>query len=120
MQAHSLFNLEILPSLNQPVRQYPLRVPNEPAVYVIGEKMGQKVFPGQGGPPGGPPMERQPSMPGAMGPMGMNFGMGGNPAAMLAQQNQNMEAMERRQRERSGSNVTGVRERTFVIVGMKH
>jgi len=101
----------IAPSLNQPIRAYPLRTPNEPAVYVIGEKMGQKVYPNQGGPPGGgPPMERQSSMPsGAMGPMGMNFGMGGNPAALLAQQNQNMEAMERRQRERSGSTNVGAR-----------
>ncbi|THH29359.1 hypothetical protein EUX98_g4812 [Antrodiella citrinella] len=94
----------IAPSLNQPLRAYPLRTPNEPAVYVIGEKMGQKVYPNQGGPPSGPPMERQPSMPsGAMGQMGMSYGMGGNPAALLAQQNQNIEAMERRQRERSGS-----------------
>ncbi|TCD59780.1 hypothetical protein EIP91_011473 [Steccherinum ochraceum] len=85
----------IPPSLNQPIRAYPLRTPNEPAVYVIGEKMGQKVFPG-GQSAGGPPPP-----PGPFGGMGM----GGNPAAMLAQQNQNMEAMERRQRERSGSGV---------------
>lgn len=54
-------------------------------------------------------MDRQPSMPpGAMGPIGMNFGMGGNPAALLAQQNQNMEAIERRQRrDRSGSGSVG-------------
>lgn len=68
-------------------------------MYVMGEKMGQKVYPGGPNPgPGGPSttqMERQ---------MGMNFGvgMGGNPQALLAQQNNSMEALDRR-RERSGS-----------------
>jgi hypothetical protein len=32
--------------LNQPVRLYPLREVNEPAVYVVGERAGQKVYPG--------------------------------------------------------------------------
>lgn len=40
--------LEIPPHLlNQPVRAYPLREINEPAVYVVGERAGQKVYPGQ-------------------------------------------------------------------------
>jgi len=33
--------------LNQPVRVYPLREVNEPAVYVAGERAGQKIYPGQ-------------------------------------------------------------------------
>jgi hypothetical protein len=33
--------------LNQPVRVYPLREVNEPAVYVVGDRAGQKVYPGQ-------------------------------------------------------------------------
>lgn len=33
--------------LNQPVRLYPLREVNEPAVYVVGERAGQKFYPGQ-------------------------------------------------------------------------
>lgn len=40
--------IAIMPSLNQPVRSSPLRAVNEPAVYVMGEKQGQKVFPGGG------------------------------------------------------------------------
>ncbi|KAL1936971.1 hypothetical protein VTO73DRAFT_2823 [Trametes versicolor] len=78
----------IMPSLNQPVRSYPLRAVNEPAVYVMGEKQGQKVFPGD---------------------MGMGYGMPGmnvpgNPQALLAHQNSNMEALEKRAiRDRSGS-----------------
>ncbi|CAL1713720.1 unnamed protein product [Somion occarium] len=94
-------SVAIAPSMNTPVRAYPLRTPNEPHVYVIGDKTGQKVYP-QG--MGGPPAERQPSIPpAAMGPMGMNYPM--NAQAMLAQQNSRMEAMERnaRERERSGS-----------------
>ncbi|KZT69605.1 hypothetical protein DAEQUDRAFT_726590 [Daedalea quercina L-15889] len=85
----------IMPTLNQPVRNYPLRPINEPALFVVGEKMGQKVYPNQhqapaerSGPPG----------------MGMGFGGIGNPQAMLAQQNNNLEALERRsQRDRSAS-----------------
>ncbi|PFH46794.1 hypothetical protein AMATHDRAFT_153824, partial [Amanita thiersii Skay4041] len=93
---------QIPPMANQPVRQYPLRVINEPSVYVMGEKAGQKVFtPGAGGPGhpspmhgGGPPM---PVGAGGMGPLGMPF----NAQAMVAQQNSNMELLERRrERER--------------------
>lgn len=95
----------IVPSLNQPVRAYPLRTPNEPAVYVLGERQGQKVYPN--GPPqggmGGP--DRGPQMP--PGPMGMGFN---SPQAMLAQQTSAMDALERRsrvERERS-SGMSGV------------
>lgn len=33
--------------MNQPVRNYPLREINEPSVYVVGDRAGQKVYPGQ-------------------------------------------------------------------------
>ncbi|EGN97871.1 hypothetical protein SERLA73DRAFT_109126 [Serpula lacrymans var. lacrymans S7.3] len=100
--------IQIIPSLlNQPVRQYPLRQISDPPVYVMGEKAGQKVYPG----PGGGQIQGLPSgaPSGPMPPIGM--GMGGmniNTQAMLAQQNMNMEALERRRerergRERSSS-----------------
>lgn len=93
--------IPVIPSLNQPVRSYPLRPINEPSVFIAGERSGQKVFPG--GTPG-PMPDRSGSMP--PGAMGMPFG---NPQVMLQQQNANMEALERRsqrERDRSGS-VTG-------------
>ncbi|GBE85421.1 predicted protein [Sparassis crispa] len=97
-------NVPIVPSLNQPARVYPLRPLNEPSIFVMGEKMGQKVFTGSGG--SAPPGERQQSLPPPMAAMNMNFGVGmsGNAQALLAAQNSNMEALERRsQRDRSGS-----------------
>jgi hypothetical protein len=82
-----------------------LRVVNEPSVYISGEKMGQKVYPPGAGtmhgvPPPVPPMQ-QPGMP-------MNFSQ---QQAMVAQQNSNMEMLERRReqeraRNRSGSTST--------------
>lgn len=86
--------IPIIPSLNQPVRAYPLRAINEPAVFVLGDKTGQKVYPNTGAPIG--MGERQPSI-------GFGAGMGApaNPHALLAQQNSNLEALERR--NRSGS-----------------
>lgn len=95
---------EILPALNQPVRTYPLRVVNEPSVYIAGEKMGQKVYPQGAGamhgvPPPVPPM--QPGMP-------MNFSQ---QQTIVAQQNSNMEMLERRreqERARNRSGSTGV------------
>lgn len=95
-----------MPSLNQPVRSYPLRAVNEPAVYVMGEKQGQKVFPGGGSGAGRGPsaVDRAPPPD-----MGMGYGMPGmnvpgNPQALLAHQNSNMEALEKRAiRDRSGS-----------------
>ncbi|KAI0917653.1 hypothetical protein AcW1_007198 [Taiwanofungus camphoratus] len=94
-------SLPIIPSLNQPVRSYPLRPVNEPSLFVMGEKMGQKVYP-TAAPGAG---DRQPSLPPGVGiSFGGGVGIGGNPQALLAQQNSNMEALERRsQRERSGS-----------------
>ncbi|KAI0747576.1 hypothetical protein C8Q74DRAFT_510852 [Fomes fomentarius] len=94
----------ILPTMNQPARNYPLRPVNEPAIYVMGERQGQKVFPNAPGP--GPV-----SIPPAAERPGMNYGMPGmgmpgNPQAMLAHQNSNMEALDRRgQRERGGGMV---------------
>ncbi|KAF9013334.1 hypothetical protein BDQ17DRAFT_1343234 [Cyathus striatus] len=89
----------ILPTLiNTPVRAYPLRPVSEPAVYVIGEKAGHKVYPPAhpmaGGAPGGQPMP-----PPSIG-LGMNLSQ---QQAMLAQQNNNMDALERRRRERAAS-----------------
>ena len=82
----------------QPVRQYPLRQHhNEPAVFVLGERQGQRVPPS--GPVGGMP-------PNVGVGVGAGVGVGGRPdaQAMLVQQNREMEALERRsQRERSGS-----------------
>jgi len=86
----------------QPARQYPLRQHNEPAVIVLGERQGQRVAPS--GPVGGMP----PNVGGVGAGMGMGVGVGvggrSDAQAMLAQQNREMEALERRsQRERSGS-----------------
>lgn len=92
---HNVDYVAIIPSLNHPTRAYPLRAPNEPPVYVIGEKAGQKVFPGGPGGPSGPHLERQVSIPPGMA-MNLHMNMGGNPAALLAQQNSTLEAMERR------------------------
>ncbi|KAG5642412.1 hypothetical protein DXG03_002814 [Asterophora parasitica] len=86
--------------MNQPVRNYPLRVVNEAAIFIAGEKRGQKVYPAPGAgpmPSVAPPM--QPGMP-------MNFNQ---QQAMVAQQNSSMEMLERRReqeraRQRSGSN----------------
>ncbi|KAM5536932.1 hypothetical protein V8D89_009479 [Ganoderma adspersum] len=93
----------ILHNINQPARSYPLRPVNEPAIYVMGERQGQKVFPGGGGP--GP----MPMAPGA-DRGGMNYpgmppmGMPRNAQGMLAHQNSQMEALERRaQRDRGMS-----------------
>jgi len=95
--------------VTQPVRMYPLRQVTEPGMFVIGEKVGQKVYPPGGGP--GPAMGgmgnigmggMQPGMGNMVGgPMG---GMAGGPGysqqAHLAQQNANMEMLEARRRER--------------------
>lgn len=85
--------LEIMPAhRNQPARSYPLRPVNEPAMYVLGENAGKKVF-----------TNRQAGPAQAMGSM---IGMGGgmqHQAAMLAHQNREMEALERRQARERGS-----------------
>ncbi|KAJ7282056.1 hypothetical protein C8J57DRAFT_1299320 [Mycena rebaudengoi] len=89
--------MPIIPGMaDRPVRQYPLRTVNEPSVYVMGDKQGQKVYNPATGPP--PP-------PGGMGgmPMGMNF----TPQQLVAQQNSSMALLERRreqeQRARTGN-----------------
>ena len=92
----------IMPAMNQPARNYPLRPVNEPAIYVMGERQGQKVYPNAGG-PGPVPIPPAGDRP------GMNYGMPGmgmpgNQQAMLAHQNSSMEALERRgQRDRGQS-----------------
>ncbi|KAG6845608.1 hypothetical protein H0H87_006661 [Tephrocybe sp. NHM501043] len=75
--------------MNHPVRNYPLRIVNEPSVYVFGDKQGQKVF-SSGGPMQSavPPMQ-QPGMP-------MNFSQ---QQAMVAQQNSSMDQLDQRRRE---------------------
>jgi len=130
--------------MNQPVRSYPLRPITEPAVYVSGEKMGQKFYnygSGAGGgigggggvgiaggggiPPGpAPPLQQQQQQQqmmhpntaaGTMPPMPM---MMHAPHTMLAQQNSTMEVLERRrERERvrdRAPNMSGVRVLTLV------
>ncbi|GLB38590.1 putative fungal domain of unknown function (DUF1750) [Lyophyllum shimeji] len=90
---------QILPSLmNQPVRNYPLRIVNEPAVYVAGEKMGTKVYPPGGAPmPSAAPPMQQPGM-------AMNFSQ---QQAMVAQQNSSMEMLERRREQERARNRSG-------------
>jgi len=92
-------SIPVPPALQaQPVRQYPLRQHNEPAVFVMGERQGQRV------PPSGPVGGMPPNV--ASGSVGVGIGVGGRPdaQAMLVQQNREMEALERRsQRDRSGS-----------------
>ena len=84
----------ILPALrNQPVRAYPLRPLTEAPMFVHGERQGQRV-----------PMQPRQSMPPASTIPGMGAMGGGmqHQAAMLAQQNREMEQLERRQaRERA-------------------
>ena len=83
---------------NTPVRSYPLRNFNEPSIFVLGPRAGQKVIPQSMQAHVG---DRGGSIPPNV--MGMNFG---NQQALLAQQNSNMEALERRaqrERDRSGS-----------------
>ncbi|KAH7913347.1 hypothetical protein BJ138DRAFT_1081741 [Hygrophoropsis aurantiaca] len=93
--------IPIVPSLqNAQVRQYPLRPINDPPVFVMGDKAGQKVFPPGAGP--GPQGMPTGAPSGPMPPIAMNQ------QAMLAQQNSNMEALERRrERERGGRDRSG-------------
>ncbi|KAI9448927.1 hypothetical protein F5148DRAFT_690415 [Russula earlei] len=91
---------QVPPALQvQPVRQYPLRQHNEPAVFVLGERQGQRV------PPAGHVAGMPPNVGMGVG-AGVGIGVSGRPdaQAMLAQQNREMEALDRRgQRERSAS-----------------
>jgi len=94
-------SIPVSPALQaQPVRQYPLRQHNEPAIFVLGERQGQRV------PPSGPVGGMPPNVGVGAAGIGVGMGVGGRPdaQAMLVQQNREMEALERRsQRERSGS-----------------
>ena len=109
---------DILPNMNQPVRAYPLRTVNEPGVFVAGEKSGQKSYP-----PGGPMQMHGGSAPSTMptAPIGMpmNFSQ---QQALLAQQNSNLEALERRrERERAAmaqrsDPASGVSSRVFFLL----
>ena len=95
--------------MNQPVRSYPLRTVNEPSVYVTGEKAGVKVYP-----PGGPQMHGGPG-----GPASATIGHGMNlnqQQAMISQQNNAMESLERRrERERERERA---RDRTGSTAGV--
>lgn len=95
-------SMPIIPTLRgQPVRQYPLRPVNEPAMFVLGEKTGQKVMPPQRAMQAGHPAQAMGAPAGMPGMVGMGGGMQ-HQAAMLAHQNREMEALERRQvRERA-------------------
>lgn len=90
--------------MNQPVRSYPLRTVNEPSVYVTGEKAGSKVYP-----PGGPQMLGGPGGSASMPPTTIGLGMNLNQQqAMISQQNNAMDSLERRRVDRD-------RERTRTV-----
>ena len=94
---------DIQPALmNQPVRAYPLRTVNEPSVYVTGDKAGAKMYP-----PGGSQMHAGPGGPGPMPPTTIGLAMNLNQQqAMISQQNNAMESLERRReraRDRTGT-----------------
>lgn len=80
-----------------PTRAYPLRPVNEPAMYVLGEKAGQKVYQPQ-------QQTHAAGMPTALGavPSGMQ-----HQAALLAAQSREMEALERRQARDRNVNMAG-------------
>jgi hypothetical protein len=99
--------------MNQPVRSYPLRTVNEPSVYVTGEKAGAKVYP-----PGGPQMHGGPGGSSSMPPTTIGLSMNLNQQqAMISQQNNAMESLERRrERERERERV---RDRTGSTAGVR-
>lgn len=87
------FFTAINPTLfQQPVRGYPLRHTAEPAVFVAGERAGQKVQP-------------QGNMMHGQTPSGMPMSIH-QQQAMVAHQNNSMEMMERRHRERQAAERT--------------
>lgn len=89
--------LAILPNLRgQPVRAYPLRPINEPAMYVAGENMGRKAPVQSQGHPGRPTGHPMGATPGMAALAGMGGGIQ-HQAAMLAHQNREMAEMDRRQ-----------------------
>ena len=81
---------------------------NQPPVFVLGEKVGQKVFPPGAGMHAGPATGQ--SMPPGMMPF--------NPQAMVAQQNANMEMLERRrERERAREAAANV-SLSLIFIGL--
>ncbi|KAF7317866.1 Zn-dependent exopeptidase [Mycena kentingensis (nom. inval.)] len=114
---------------NQPIRSMPLRFPDEPGVYIIGEKVGQKVNrPGGGGGMGGGPGMGAPGMmgggpgmgaPGMAGPGIGGPGMGGSGMggpgmggfnAQVAQQNTHMAMMEQQRRAQAQAQAERARQ----------
>lgn len=87
--------------MGQPVRSYPLRIINEPAMYVLGEKAGQKV-------PYPPQRASHASHPAAH-PQGAPMGGMQHPQAMIAAQNREMDSLERRQARERGAAAVSVR-----------
>ncbi|KAF8736035.1 hypothetical protein AX14_000979 [Amanita brunnescens Koide BX004] len=92
----------IPPLANQAARAYPLPLINQPPVFVLGEKVGQKVYPPGASIHAGP-------APGQPIPTGM---MPFNPQAMVAQQNANMEMLERRRERERQREAATTRPRT--------
>ena len=88
---------------------------NEPAIYVMGERQGQKVFPGAGG-PGQMPMTPGGDRPGMNYPGMPPMGMPRNAQGMLAHQNSQMEALERRAQRERGMSMAQVR-RPLLMLG---
>ncbi|KAJ3762245.1 hypothetical protein EV360DRAFT_36087 [Lentinula raphanica] len=97
---------------NQPVRIYPLRQITEPPMYVAGDKLGQKAFPGGQGMGGG---AGNMSMPGGAGPFNQQQAQ-----AMLAQQNSNMEMLEARRTHSLGAGVPPGRRPAGAPGGLSH
>ena len=87
-----------MPTLNQPVRNYPLRPINEPGIFVVGDKIGRQAH---------HPNQLQGSSD--LQAKAIGFGGMGNPQAMLAQQNSNLEALERRNPRDRSTSLTAVR-----------
>lgn len=88
--------------IHQPVRAYPIRPPQEPPVFVLGEKAGQKIY------PMGHPQHHGHGHPHAhMGHPGQHMGHPGHPLdrqqALMAVGSQNaaMESALRREKERA-------------------
>lgn len=78
--------------ISQPGRTYPLRPINEPGTFVLGDRAGQKVYADGSRPPASNPAAMNPNMNAMAMPM--------NQQAMLAQQNREMTAYDRRQQPR--------------------
>ncbi|KAH8825909.1 hypothetical protein DL96DRAFT_1610197 [Flagelloscypha sp. PMI_526] len=84
--------MPVAPAMHQPMRQYPLQAIQAPAVYVAGDRMGQRIpLPGMAPMPQQVPQTGMPGMmPGAPGPFNM-----------LHSQNASMAELEQRRREQA-------------------